>query len=283
MFPAGTRQRRRSRHQGMLANQERSLAAQGERSERPVAGTDAAAQPDKPGGRRSLWADLRGQNGAVHYHEAFWLIVGGAAPIVILAVVVSTRELQMVITLNAKLMFSHRFLERSYTRASLAYSFSLLIEVSLFLAAMYSLAVEKDVLPTAAAMWVAVAGICCAVVLPYLVFQLGVARRAAAELARTDNEASPEQAARLETANQVELNSPRRRSFGRVLWPLEMSCRLKVAMETLTSELIGFQESAQRLAEDADKTVAMLARLAWVLVALILVLVTLTIVLAVRG
>jgi hypothetical protein len=45
----------------------------------------------------------------VHYHEAFWLIVGGAAPVVVLAVIVAaTNEMQMAITLNVKLLFSYR-------------------------------------------------------------------------------------------------------------------------------------------------------------------------------
>ena len=227
--------------------------------------------------------NIRCKNGAVHYHEAFWLIVGGAAPIVIIAVVVSTRELQLVITLNAKLMFTHRSLERSYTRASLVWIFSLLIEMFLFLAAMYSLAVEKDVLPPVAAMWAAVVGIGCAVMLPYLVFQLGVARRAASESVHASNEPSPKIAERVETANQVDRNGPRRRDLTRVLWPLQMSRRLRVAMEALTSELVSFQESAQRSAEKADKALDRLARLTWVLVVLTLVLVALTIVFALRG
>lgn len=52
------------------------------------------------------------QNAAVHYHEAFWLIVGGVAPVVVLAVIVAaTNEMQMAITLNVKLLFSYRFYE----------------------------------------------------------------------------------------------------------------------------------------------------------------------------
>lgn len=167
-----------------------------------------------------------GQNGAVHYHEAFWLIVGGAAPIVILAVVVSTRDLQMVITLNVKLMISYRFLERSYIRASLAWMFSLLIEVCLFLAAMYSLAVEKDVLPPVVAMWAALLGIGSAVMLPYLAFQLGVARRRAAdeqaradEQVRADPDPSPEPAERVKTADQSDQSDqsgPKRAALARI-------------------------------------------------------------------
>lgn len=51
MFPRGHTNgpRRRSRYQNAPAGRERSVAARGERSERPVAGTDTAAQPDNAG------------------------------------------------------------------------------------------------------------------------------------------------------------------------------------------------------------------------------------------
>jgi hypothetical protein len=98
--------------------------------------------------------------------------------VVILAVIVSVSDLHVSITREASWMLSLPALRRRYSRASVAYIYSVLIEMVIFLAALYSLATGKDVVPPVWAMWVAVLGLFCAVQVPYLVLQFRLARNA---------------------------------------------------------------------------------------------------------
>src|SRR5579863_1057915 len=133
----------------------------------------------------------RCKNAAVHYHEAFWLIVGGAAPVVVLAAIVAaTNEMQMAITVNTKLLLSNRYYKRKYTYTGLIYLGCVMVEILVFFAAMYSLATAKDVGAPVQVMWAALVGLFLAFMLPYSAFQLREARRWATQLARAASEQS---------------------------------------------------------------------------------------------